>query len=335
MAFIWVLIFIVSLGLLIKGADYMLEGAERIGLALGLTPFVVGVIIVGLGTSFPELISSTVAVIQGETEIVAANALGSNIANILLVVGIAAIMGRQLSISKELIDLDLPLLSISTFIFLAAAYDGSITQLESFLLLATFLVYFLYTLKHQDHTVETVAEVDLLPDSDHDPIDLDGDGDISRAEAAGDKVTKRDLILLAAGFGMLIVGAKYLIDSVVAIAEIFGVATGAIALVAVAIGTSLPELLVSIKAAKRGRSDVVLGNIFGSNAFNLLVVVGLPGLFTTLSLDDPTLLIGLPSLLIATVLFVISGISRRVHQWEGYMFLLLYIFFIGKLFALI
>jgi cation:H+ antiporter len=313
----------------------MLEGAERIGLALGLTPFVVGVVIVGLGTSFPELVSSFVAVIQNEVEIVAANAIGSNIANILLVVGISAIMGRRLSISKELIDLDLPLLSISTFIFLAAAYDGIINQVESIILFLTFLVYFLYTIKHQDDSVKTVTDVDLLPDKNRDPIDLDGDGELSKAEIAIEKVTNRDIFLLIVGVGMLVLGAKFLIDSVVEISTIFGVATGAVALVAVAIGTSMPELLVSIKAAKRGRSDVVLGNIFGSNAFNLLIVVGLPGIFAGLRLDQPTLMIGLPALIIATILFVISGISRRIHQWEGYMFLLLYLFFIGKLFGFI
>jgi len=335
MAIFWIVVFIVALAILIKGADFMLEGAERIGLALGLTPFVVGVVIVGLGTSFPELISSFVAVMQNQTEIVAANAIGSNIANILLVIGISAILGKKLSISKELIDLDLPLLSISTFIFLAAAYDGVITRPESLLLVVTFIVYFLYTIKHQDNKVISVEHVDLIPDEDSDPIDLDGDGELSVAEAATEKITKRDIALLLAGVTMLVIGAKYLIDSVVSLADIYGLATGAIALVAVAIGTSLPELLVSIKAAKRGRSEVVLGNIFGSNAFNLLIVVGLPGLFTTLKLDSPTLLIGLPALIITTILFVISGISRKVHQWEGYMFLLLYIFFIGKLFAII
>lgn len=131
---LWIAVFVIALAALIKGADYMLEGAERVGLVLGLSPFVVGVVIVGLGTSFPELISSFIAVAQGQTEIVAANAIGSNIANILLVIGISAILGKKLAISKELIDLDLPLLSISTFIFLAAAYDGSITRPESFFL---------------------------------------------------------------------------------------------------------------------------------------------------------------------------------------------------------
>lgn len=335
MAVIWIIVFFVSLALLIKGADYMLEAAERIGLALGLTPFVVGIVIIGLGTSFPELISSIFAVIQDQTEIVAANAIGSNIANILLVIGISAVLAKRLKISKDLIDIDLPLMSISTFIFFAAAYDGLITQLESLLLVVTFLIYFMYTISHQNAKMTSVTDVDLIPDPGRDPIDLDGDGDLSKAEVAANKITRRDILLLIVGVILLVVGAKFLIDAVVGISTMFNLATGAIALVAVAIGTSLPELLVSIKAASRGQSDVALGNIFGSNAFNLLIVVGLPGLFSNLRLDTPTLTIGLPALIIATILFVISGISRKVHQWEGYMLVLLYVFFIGKLFMLI
>lgn len=333
MVFIWVAVFLLALTVLIKGADYMLEGAERVGLSLGLSPFVVGVIIIGLGTSFPELVSSVVAVLQSETEIVAANAIGSNIANILLVVGISAVYAKKLFISKSLIDLDLPLLSISTFIFFAAVYDGSVTQIESLLLVATFIIYFLYTIKHQDETQHEILNVDLLPGDNNDTLDTDDDGVIGSGEISRAKIELSDITLLLGGIIMLVIGAKYLIDSVVTLAGLLSITTGVISLVAVAVGTSLPELLVSIKAAKKGRSEVVLGNIFGSNVFNLLIVVGVPGLFTKLSLDGPTLAIGLPALIITTVLFVISGISRRVHQWEGAMFLLLYIFFIGKLFG--
>ena len=114
MLIFWIIVFIISLAVLVKGADWLLGSAEKIGLAAGLSPVIVGVVIVGLGTSFPELISSLVAVFKGVTEIVAANAIGSNIANILLVVGISSVVGGRLAVTKNLIDLDLPLLAIST-----------------------------------------------------------------------------------------------------------------------------------------------------------------------------------------------------------------------------
>jgi cation:H+ antiporter len=107
---------------------------------------------------------------------------------------------------------------------------------------------------------------------------------------------------------------------------------GAIAISAVALGTSIPELIVSIKAALQQKSELALGNIFGSNLFNILIVVGLPGLFKTLEIDSATMAIGLPTMVIATLLFVISGISKRIHMWEGAFYLALYVLFIGKLF---
>jgi cation:H+ antiporter len=113
----WIAVFIVSLVALVKSADWLLASSEKIGLSIGLSPFIVGVTIVAFGTSFPELVSSFVAVFQGVSEIVAANAIGSNIANILLVAGIAAIVAKRLSVTKDLIDLDLPLIAISTAIF--------------------------------------------------------------------------------------------------------------------------------------------------------------------------------------------------------------------------
>ena len=131
----WIIVFIISLAVLIKGTDWLLASAEKIGLAVGLSPFIVGVVIVGLGTSFPEIISSLVAVFKDVTEIIPANAIGSNIANILLIVGLSAIVSGRLSVTKNLIDLDLPLLAISTALFLGVAWDRQIVFGESILLL--------------------------------------------------------------------------------------------------------------------------------------------------------------------------------------------------------
>ena len=110
------------------------------------------------------------------------------------------------------------------------------------------------------------------------------------------------------------------------------IATGVIAITAVAVGTSLPELLVSAKAALQEKSEIALGNIFGSNVFNVLVVIGLPGLFRVLPVDSQTFTIGVPTMALATLLFVISGISRRIHMWEGAFYLSVYVLFIAKLF---
>lgn len=311
MIILWTVVFVVSLLLLVKGANWLIASSEKIGLSIGLSPFIVGVTIVGIGTSFPELISSLFAVINGAIDVPVANAVGSNIANILLIVGISAVIGRSLSVSKNLIDLDLPLVAGSTALFLGIAYDGVITFGESVLLMIGFVVYFLYTIFYKETKLAEEKEGPVL---------------------VKPKIKTKDILLLVLGIVGLIIGAKYLIESLVNLSTILNVATGVIAITAVAIGTSLPELLVSGKAALQGKSEVALGNIFGSNVFNILIVVGLPGLFGNLTIDEKTLSIGIPTLLVATLLFIISGISKKIHNWEGMFFLMVYALFIAKLF---
>ncbi|MBT3230693.1 calcium/sodium antiporter [Candidatus Uhrbacteria bacterium] len=307
----WIVVFIVSLAVMVKGADWLIASSEKIGLSFGLSPFIVGVTIVGLGTSFPELVSSFVAVMQGATEIVTANAVGSNIANILLVIGFAAVIGRRLTVTKNLIDLDLPLLAIGTVLLIGVVFDGQVTLGEAILLVVTYGIYLLYTIIHTEEEEE---------------------GQKKKKKAKRPKVTIKDIVLLIIGIAGLVLGAKYLIDSLVNLSTMLNVATGVIAITAVAIGTSLPELLVSVKAARAGKPEVALGNIFGSNIFNAFMVIGLPGLMGTLMIDDMTLMIGVPTMALATLLFVISGISRRIYMWEGAFYLALYVLFIAKLF---
>ncbi|MBL7058107.1 calcium/sodium antiporter [Patescibacteria group bacterium] len=329
MLLFWVFIFIVSLAVLVKGSDWLLESAEKIGLALGLSPFVVGVVIVGVGTSFPELISSLMAVLKGATEIVAANAIGSNIANILLVVGISAIVGKKLRVSKNLIDLDIPLLAISTMLFLGVAWDRVITLPESAILITTYIIHLLYTIGHKEE--ETVKKIEPMKVKSKTKY-----ANTVKAEiVTRPKITFKDYILLIVGLAGLIIGAKYLIDSVIKLSEILNIAAGVISLAAVAFGTSLPELLVSIKAAMRGKAEMALGNIFGSNIFNILMVVGIPGLFSTLRIDEQTYVLAIPVLIATTFLFIVSGISKTIYIWEGAMYLIVYIFFMGKLFNFI
>lgn len=315
MLIFWIAVFIISLIVLVKGADWLLQSSEKIGLALGLSPFIVGVVIVGLGTSFPELVSSIAAAISGVTEIITANAIGSNIANILLIVGFSAVIGGRLAVTKNLIDLDLPLLAVSTALFWGLAWDKTITIGESFLLLLLFVIYMVYIVRYKDEDEE--AEVE------------------KKTKTTKPKVSPKDYLTLVIGIVGLLGGAKYLIDSVIQLSEILNIGAGVIALVAVAFGTSLPELIVSIKAARAKKPEVALGNIFGSNVFNLLLVVGVPGIFGKLTMDEQTFSLGLPIMMMATILFVISGISRRIHVYEGGMYLVIYLFFIGKLFGLL
>lgn len=331
MAIVWIIVFIISLAVLVKSAGWLLSGAERIGLVIGLSPFIVGVTIVGLGTSLPELISSFIAVFEGVPEIVVANAVGSNIANILLVVGLSTVIGRRLVVTKNLIDLDLPLLAIGTTLMIGVAWDREVTFLESVILLITYGVYFAYTILHRDD-VKTEEDTELAVFIKKNSAYI---SKVSKKIAEIPRIALRDFGLLAAGAIGLFLGAKYLVESVINLSDMLNIGAGVIAITAIAIGTSLPELIVSVRAAVQRKSEIALGNIFGSNLFNMLVVIGLPGLFTTLPLDEKTFSIGLPVMAAATLLFVVSGISRRIHMWEGAFYLILYVFFIGKLFNLL
>ena len=330
MVLIWTLVFLASLVVLVKSADWLLESSERIGLAFGLSPFIVGVLIVGLGTSFPEIVAAFASLVKGVTTLIPANAVGSNIANILLIVGASAVVGKRLTVTKNLIDLDLPLLAITTAIFVAVALDGSIHVIESLFLVLSYGVYFAYTLLYKDESTDSYEDVgDILPSRE------DRRKHISKKLNFLNnykKIQPKDFLLLSAGIVGLVLGAKYLIDSVIEMSSLLNIAPGVIAISAVAIGTSLPELLVSIRAAWKNQSEIALGNIFGSNVFNILLVVGIPGLFSTLIVDQQTLSLGIPFLIVATVLFTVSGISKRIHIWEGLLYLMLYVIFILKLF---
>jgi len=281
---IWIVVFVIAMLVMVKGADWFLAGAEKIGLAAGLSPFVVGVIIVGMGTSFPELISSIVATLKNVPEIVVANAVGSNISNILLIIGISAIISKRLTVSKNLINLDLPILATATVLLLGAAWDRHIGFGEALILVISYIIYLLYTVFHKD---ERKIEDDyvILPSREErrKSLNLDKKNGIERP-----KLQFKDFALLIVGVAGLLLGAKYLIDAVIKLSELFNINPGIISITAVAIGTSLPELLVSVKAAFSGKSEIAVGNIFGSNAFNALVVVGVPGLIHNLPIDEQT-----------------------------------------------
>jgi len=310
--FFWIGVFIISLAILIKAADIFTDSASKLGTILGLSQFIIGVTIVSVGTSLPELASSISAVLKGVTDMVAGNVVGSNIANILLVVGLATIFSKKgrLQVTRNLINLDLPLLAGSGIILmLMFLWDGQVTFGEGIIALLGYAVYLHYTLKYKEK------------------------------EEKKEKVKKEKLdikIILGLVLGAIFIyyGANYAIESVIKISEILNIGTAVIALSAVAIGTSLPEIFVSVSAARKGQDEIALGNIFGSNLFNGFVVLGIPALIKTLDVTPAVLSIAVPFFIAATLLYVISGITRKIYKWEGAMYLLIYILFIVKLFNL-
>lgn len=328
MLFLWIIIFCVSLFVLIKAADYFTESAEKIGLALKISPFIIGVTIISIGTSLPELATSIIAVIRDQTEIVAANAIGSNIANILLIVGFSALFAGRLVVKRSLIDVDLPLLAAATALIVVVLWDKQVTFGEGIVAIVGYIVYATYTIKSDKD--EKSRPEGIMPGEDI---------PATREKRHHHRKKYRDLnwklfTVLAVSVLFIYFGAEWTIKSIIEIAIIIGIPTSLVVMSAMAIGTSLPELVVSVGAARKGKFEIALGNVFGSNIFNILMVIGIPSLFKTLIVDDATYAIGIPFVIGATLLYIFSGISKKIHNWEGMMYLLIYVLFIAKLFGL-
>ncbi len=320
----WIAILAVSLYVLIKGADLFIDGASKIGVRLGMSAFAVGVLIVGMGTSLPELTSSLAAVWSGVPELVIANAVGSNITNILLVVGVLAFFGGRIAIRQDLIKTELPIFVIATVHFAASVSDGVVDRVEAMLLLATFGAYLWYIIYESKH------------DQNGDGVDDDTQG-IEQVSASSEVASPlwQSVGMSILGLALLILGAKYTVDMAVNLATAMAIPVAFISITAIAIGTSLPELMVTIQAIRSKQTEMGVGNIFGSNAFNMLVVVGLPSLLVPQVAGVIVMELGLAIMLVASLILFVNGLSRRIMRWEGLMMLIFFMFFLEKLTDLI
>lgn len=303
----WVGVLVIALFALVRGADLFVDGAKDIGATFGMSSFAIGVLIVGLGTSVPELASSLAAVFNGTSEIVIANAVGSNITNILLIVGVLAALGGPIMISKNLLKTELPIFFIATVHFIASVYDGVIDRAEAVLLVLTLVAYIWYLLS--------------VPDS----------GATDGSNTKRPRLQLKSVLLVLFGIAAVLVGANYTVEMTVNIATGLSVPIGLVSIAAIAIGTSLPELFVSLQAIKSKETDLAIGNIFGSNAFNILLVVGVPGVITPLVADEVVMVLGIGVLMAASLILFVSGLARQVQKWEGVMMLLFFVFFLVKL----
>lgn len=307
----WVSVLIVSLFILVRGADMFVAGAKQVGSAFGMSNFAIGVLIVGLGTSVPELASSIAAVLNGTSEIVVANVVGSNITNILLIVGVLAAFGGPILISKNLLKTELPIFFIATVHFVASVYDGVIDRIEALLLVGTLVAYIWYLLSS--------------------PAEEPGKKKKTKDTEERMKVQINSIVFIVLGIGAVLIGANYTVEMAVNIATGLSVPIGLVSIAAIAIGTSLPELFVSLQAIKNKETDLAIGNIFGSNAFNILMVVGIPGLIAPLLVDSVVMEMGLMIMIAASLILFVSGLARQIQKWEGVMMLLFFAFFMVKL----
>lgn len=296
------LLFVAALALLVKSSDWLIGAAEEIGLGLGISPFVVGVTIVAFGTSLPELASSIAGVLDGASAIVTGNVIGSNVANICLVLGATAVVAGGIRMDAGVIDIDVPIVVGSAVALWAVTYDGSVDLGDGLILVALLVVFLLSSF-------------------------------LSRPNVPGDVTPaswRAYLWLLVGGAGVYF-GARYTVESVQELSASLGIGPGVIAMSAVALGTSLPEVLVSLAAARRGNAEMAVGNVIGSNVFNTFGVLGIPALIDAVAVPAEVTF-SLYFMLGVTVLLGFLAVAGNVSRWEGAFLLLLYVLFVAELF---
>jgi cation:H+ antiporter len=311
---VWSCVLLVSLAVLLKASDWFTTAAERIGYGFGLPGFLVGVTIVAFGTSLPELVSSVLAVLRGASEIVAGNVVGSNVANLLLILGLAAVLGGHFRVRYELINVDLPFLAGSAFFLALVLWSGEVSRAEGVLCLCGMGLYLWYALARRP------------PPAEPDERELE----IARHP----RWLRSWLIVLACAL-LIWLGADWTVRAVVEISGLIGVGAEVIAASAVALGTSLPEVAVTLAAVRRGQPELAVGNVLGSNVFNAFGVIGVSALVGPLAVPDSLLAFALPLMVIATLLAFFMIMEKEMTKWEGWLSLLFYVFFLGTLFNLL
>lgn len=305
------LTFLGGLALLLLGAELLVRGASRLALALGIAPIVVGLTVVAIGTSAPELAISFGGAWAGTPDLALGNVLGSNIANVLLILGLVALVA-PLVVHRRLVRLDVPLMIGASMLVFAMALDGAIARWEGSVLVASAIAYVVFLLRMARlHPEQVPRDPDLR------------EGGSDDAGAVPRHRTARQLALMVAGLAMLVAGARLLVQAATAVAASLGMSDLVIGLTVVAIGTSLPEIATSIMSALRGQRDLAVGNIVGSNIFNLLLVLGGTALVSADGLPVPAsaLRFDLPVMtVVALACLPIFFNGHSIRRWEGALF---------------
>lgn len=316
---IQLLILVISLLGLVKGADMFSDFSERVALRFKIPPFIIAVTIVAFGTSLPELFSSSVAVYEGVPEIALGNILGSNITNIFLVLGLATFFIRKkyIEIGYDLIHVDLPFFVGSAFLSVIMLLDGSISFVESLILLAGLLLYIMYSISirkehHGDGVLKELKQ-------EHEDI----------------KITVRSVLSGIFGLGLLILGAEFFVKTIVTIASDQNIDLGFLAVTLVPLSSNLPEISVTITNAIKGRAELVVGNILGSNIFNIFGVMGISSLFGKVTAPQELLYILLPVVALSTILYFFITQEKQITKWEGGLMLLSYVVYLNLVFQML
>ena len=302
------LIFIVSLGVLIWGSDILIEQSEKIALRFGISEYVIGATLVAVGTSLPEMAASITASINHKPDIAVANVIGSNIFNITLVLATVFIIAKSVNPHRDFFAKDSSWALFPVLIFVLMVQDSSFSRFDGFLLILLMCAYVLFLLR---------AGKDILIDDDEE-----------RSETAALFDWRKVSLLTLLGFLCVIVGADYTIESASAIAKSFGVSDWIIGIVMISLGTSMPELMVSVTAALKGKADMAIGAIIGSNMANTTMVLGSAALVNPIGIDPGKYMFDITTMLVATLMLVFISANKLYTKPAGISLLIVLALFI-------
>lgn len=301
------LLFLLGLITLVIGAELLVRGASRLAVSFGISPLVVGLTVVAFGTSAPEMAVSVGSALNGNPDIAIGNVVGSNIANVLLILGIAAVIAPLL-VAEQIIRQEIPIMIGASVLLLVMALDGSINRIEAATLFGLVIAYTVFLVRQSRKGSAAMSE--------------DFADDIPTSQWDSHWTVQTSLVV--AGLVMLVLGAGWLVDSAVVFARAFGVSDLVIGLTVVAVGTSMPEIATSIVAALRGQRDIAVGNVVGSNVFNICAVLGVTGLVAPAGLPVSEAARHFDLWVMLAVAFACLPIlitGREIARWEGILFL--------------
>ena len=304
--FLQIVLLCVGFAMLVKGADWFVDGSSGIATKFKIPQLVIGLTIVAMGTSAPEAAVSITAALKGNADITVGNIVGSNILNILIILGISALI-TPIAVAKSTIRAEIPIMIAVTLLLLGMGYNGTIGLLEGIILLVVFLLYlgylFLLAKKNKGKAQEDIKEI---------------------------SVTKA-LVWTVVGLFLIVYGSDVPVDAATKIAQMLGLSERFIGLTIVALGTSLPELFTSVSAARKGNADIAIGNIVGSNIFNILFVIGVSASIVPVPFATGFRFDTIVAVIAAILLLLCSLKDKKLKKWSGALMLLSY----GVYFAMI
>jgi cation:H+ antiporter len=301
------------------GAESLVRGSSRLAAMIGISPLVIGLTIVAFGTSSPELVVSIKSSMIGQSDIALGNVVGSNIFNVLFILGISAIIA-PLTVSQQLVRLDVPIMILVSILALIFSYSGKISSIEGIILFLGVVIYtgfLIFQSRKEEDSVEQEYIREYGIHNDHKMKSL-----------------AINTVLIIGGLFLLVIGSRWFLGGSISLARSFGVSEFVIALTLVAAGTSLPEVATSVVASIRGERDIAVGNVVGSNIFNILAVLGLTAIFAPggINVSPSALHFDIPVMIaVAVACLPIFFTGNVIARWEGFLFFAYYSAYIAYL----